>query len=293
MNESKGREIRSVTIVGLIVNIVLSVIKFIAGYVGNSRAVIADAVHSLSDCTTDIAIIVGSKFWLRPPDDDHQHGHARIETVVTLFIGIVLLLVGIGVGWSAFITIREKHTSPVGWSAAVAAGISIVLKEILYRWTVKHGRKLKSPSLYANAWHHRSDALSSIPTLLAVVGSILLPEWTLLDHIGAVVVSIFIIQAAMKIIWPGLMEFIDAAAPAEVCEEIISICLNTEEVRQAHKLRTRYVGIGIQVDIHIEVDADMTVFEGHAVSGRVKEKILESVSDVVDVLIHIEPASAE
>ncbi len=293
MDDSKGKEIRSVTIVGLIVNLVLSIIKFVAGFFGHSRAVIADAVHSLSDCTTDMAVLIGSHYWLSPPDDDHQYGHGRIETIVTLFIGLVLLAAGIGLGWNSVSNIHEKHSSTPGWIAVLAAAISIITKEILYRWTIKAGRRLKSSSLSANAWHHRSDALSSIPTLLAVTGSILLPSWSFLDHMGAIIVSIFIIQAAIKIIWPGLKEFIDAAAPPEVCDEIISTCMGFEEVRQVHKLRTRYVGVGIQVDIHIEVDGNLTITEGHAISGKVKYKVLENVSDVMDVLIHIEPASPE
>jgi cation diffusion facilitator family transporter len=281
--------IRKVTWTGLFVNLALSMLKFAAGFWGHSQAVIADALHSFSDSTTDIAVIIGSYFWSKPPDDTHQHGHHRVETIVTFFIGFILLLAGIGIGWNAIITLHEMDTRPPGWIAAMAAAISIIVKEIIYRWTSRASKRVKSTALAANAWHHRLDAISSIPTLIAVTGAILMPEWSFLDHAGAIIVSIFIVQAAIRILWPIFRGILDVAAPEEICKQIEAICLDHEAVKEVHKIRTRHIGMNLQADLHIIVDSSTTVFDGHHISGGVKDKILKNVPAVIDVLIHIEP----
>jgi cation diffusion facilitator family transporter len=202
-------------------NIGLSVLKFAAGYFGRSQALIADAIHSLTDTTTDVAVIAGSHYWSRPPDENHPYGHRRLETLVTAFIGIMLVAAGIGVGWEAISTLHKKQAAPPGWIAFYAAMASMVTKEILYRWTAAAGKKIKSPALAANAWHHRTDAISSLPVLIAVGGALIFPSWSFLDRVGAVIVSIFILHAAMKIIWPAVSELIDAGAPEEIQKKII------------------------------------------------------------------------
>lgn len=285
--------IRKVTWTGLAVNLALSVLKFAAGLFGHSQAVMADALHSFSDSTTDIAVIVGSYFWHRPPDDTHQHGHHRLETSVTFFIGVILLLAGIGIGWNAIITLHETDTQTPGWIAAMAAAVSIAVKEIIYRWTSRISKQVKSTALAANAWHHRLDAISSIPTLIAVTGAIIVPSWSFLDHAGAIIVSIFIVQAAIRILWPLFREILDVAAPKELCKEIESISLGHHAVKSVHKIRTRYIGVNLQADLHIIVDGATTVFDGHHISGAVKSRILKNIPDVVDVLIHIEPKEGE
>ncbi len=281
--------IRKVTWTGLFVNLALSMLKFAAGFWGHSQAVIADALHSFSDSTTDIAVIIGSYFWSKPPDDTHQHGHHRVETIVTFFIGFILLLAGIGIGWNAIITLHKTNPRPPGWIAAIAAAISIIVKEIIYRWTSRASKRVKSTALAANAWHHRLDAISSIPILIAVTGAILMPAWAFLDHAGAIIVSIFIVQAAIRILWPIFREILDVAAPKKICKQIETICLDHEAVKEVHKIRTRYIGMNLQADLHIIVDGATTVFDGHHISGSVKDKILKKVSTVIDVLIHIEP----
>ncbi len=289
---SGQKEVRRVTWIGLGFNLVLSAGKFAAGTLGASQAVVADAIHSLSDCVTDLVVIVGSYFWFQPPDSDHQHGHHRIESAVTMFIGAALFAVGVGIAWEAIQALQKIDTprSP-GWIAAVAAAISIFAKEILYRWTVNTGKRIKSPAMIANAWHHRSDALSSIPTLAAVSGAILFPAWAFLDHVGAALVSVFIMQTAMVIIWPAVREFMDLAAPEAICRRIRTICLTHDHVRHVHRIRTRYIGLSIQCDLHILVDGGMTVSDGHHIAGVVKNLILSSIPDVIDVLIHVEPFS--
>jgi len=285
-----GPIIRRVTLVGLIANLLLSVFKFIGGVLGCSQAVVADAVHSLSDSATDIAVIIGSHFWSKPADDDHPYGHQRIETVVTIFIGIVLLLAGSGIAWEAVVALREADDKgPPGLIAAIAALASILLKEALYQWTIRVGRTVKSPALIANAWHHRLDAFSSIPALLAVGGAILFPTWTFLDHVGALVVSMLILFAAIQIIWPGIGELIDAGASQEVCEALKAKAGSIGAVKDVHDVRTRYVSGGMLVDLHIVVDGGITVRKGHRIADQVRDLLLESRYDVMDVVVHVDP----
>jgi cation diffusion facilitator family transporter len=284
------RELRRVTWVGLLANLFLSSLKFVGGIFGASQAVVADAVHSLSDSTTDVAILIGIRYWSKPPDEDHPYGHRRIETLVTITIGLLLVGVAAGLAYNALVNLQEKHSSGPNWIAFVAAAVSIVCKEFLYHWTVAAGRRHKSPAVIANAWHHRSDALSSIPVAMAVLGAALYPAWIFLDHVGAVVVTIFILQAAWKIMWPALKEIVDAGASERDCEQIKTVALGVEGVKDVHAIRARYLGSGLQADLHILVDGDKTVREGHDLSEKVKELLLANGPDVVDVVVHLEPA---
>ena len=289
LNALREADVRKVTWVGLIVNIVLAGIKFAAGYFGRSQALIADAIHSLTDTTTDVAVIAGSHFWSRPPDENHPYGHRRLETLVTVFIGLMLAAAGIGIGWDAISALHEKDTTPPGWIALVAAMVSIITKEILYRWTAVAGKKIKSPALAANAWHHRTDAFSSIPVLIAVGGALIYPSWSFLDLVGAVVVSIFVMHAALKITWPGISELIDAGAPQDVQKKIIEIACNNPGVHEVHKVRTRYISTSILVDMHIVVDGSISVRQGHAIADEVEDHIIDGISNVLGVVIHVDP----
>ena len=286
---SKERIVRKVTWIGLFVNLVLAAIKFAAGIFGRSQALVADAIHSLTDLTTDIAVIAGSHYWSRPPDENHPYGHRRLETLVTVFIGVMLIAAGIGIGWKAISTLQEKQAGPPGWIAVLAALASIVCKESIYRWTAITGRRVKSTALAANAWHHRTDALSSLPVLIAVAGARIFPSWSFLDRVGAVVVSIFILHASIKIIWPGLSELIDVGAPTETRKKIRDIALKNEGVLQVHDIRTRYISSSIQVDLHIVVEGLLTVREGHDIADDVKARIIDAIPEVLDVVVHVDP----
>ena len=292
LKTSRETVVRKVTWIGLLINITLACIKFAAGYFGRSQALIADAIHSLTDTTTDFAVIAGSHFWSRPPDESHPYGHQRLETLVTVFIGLMLAAAGIGIGWDAVATLREKDSTPPGWIALFAAMISILTKEVLYRWTTTAGKKIKSPALAANAWHHRTDAISSIPVLFAVGGALIFPSWSFLDLVGAVVVSIFVMHAAMKIIWPGVSELIDAGAPKDIQKKIADIACNNQGVQEAHKVRTRYISTSILVDMHIVVDGSISVRDGHAIADAVEYKIIDSIPNVLDVVVHVDPSDA-
>jgi cation diffusion facilitator family transporter len=287
---ARERYVRKVTWIGLLTNIGLSGLKFAAGYFGRSQALIADAIHSLTDTTTDIAIIAGSHYWSRPADEDHPYGHRRLETLVTAFIGIMLVAAGIGIGWEAISTLHKKQAVAPGWIAFYAAMASIVVKEVLYRWTAAVGKKIKSPALGANAWHHRTDAISSLPVLIAVGGALIFPTWSFLDRVGAVIVSIFILHAALKIIWPAVSELIDAGVPEEIQNKIMGIASNTMGVREVHAIRSRYISSSIQIDLHIVVDGNISVRAGHTIADSVEGNIIGGIPEVLEVIVHVDPS---
>ncbi len=289
MGERGNGSVRQVTLVGLLLNLGLCAVKFVAGTLGHSRAVVADAVHSLSDLTTDIAVLAGSAVWDKPPDAGHPYGHRRFETMVALFVGGMLGLAGLGLGWNALTAFRTPSAHTPGAIALVAALISILTKELLYRWTLRCGKRVGSIALEANAHHHRSDALSSIPTALAVAVARLGPSWLFLDAVGAVVVSLFILYSAWKIMLPGMMELTDFAAPENVRQRISKIAEGIQGVHEVHNIRTRYVAAHLQIDLHVLVDPSMTVARGHAIGSEVKHRLIEKGPNVFDVIVHLEP----
>lgn len=283
-------EIRRITWIGLIANIILAGLKLTVGVLGSSQAVVADAVHSISDMTTDVAVLVGVRFWSPPADECHPYGHRRIESIVTVGIGVALAAVGFAIAYKGIATVRNMDIVQPRWIAFAGAMISIVTKEVLYRWTIAVGRRTRSSALCANAWHHRSDALSSIPAALAVALAALNPAWSFVDHIGAVIVALFIVHASWRIISPALAELSDKGAPAGTTSRICEVAAATEDVHDVHAVRTRRMGPGIFVDLHITVDGSMTVDRGHEVSETVKRNIIEQVADVIDVVVHLEPS---
>ena len=286
MSENYNCSVRRVTLVGLLVNLVLCAIKLVAGTLGHSRAVVADAVHSLSDLTTDIAVLAGSTVWDKPPDARHPYGHRRFETMVALFVGGMLALAGLGLGWNAVSSFREPPSAPPGSIAFIAALVSILSKELLYRWTLRCGKCVGSIALEANAHHHRSDALSSIPTAIAVAAARLGPAWLFLDAVGAIVVSLFILYSAWKIMWPGMMELTDFAAPDSVQRRIAE---GIPGVHEVHNIRTRYVAARLQIDLHVLVAPTMTVARGHDIASEVRDHLIEKGPNVFDVIVHLEP----
>jgi cation diffusion facilitator family transporter len=285
--------VRRVTWLGLGANLALAGLKFAAGFAGRSQALVADGVHSVSDSSTDLAILVGVRYWCAPADASHPHGHRRIETLITLAIAVVLAAVAVGLAYDSLASYAEPHKVPPGWIALVAAAVSVLVKEAMYRWTASVGRRARSGALLANAWHHRSDALSSVPVIVAVIGARIEPGWWFLDHVAAVVVAVFILSAAWKIGWPAAKELVDAGAPQKVRAEIERIARSVEPVCHVHAVRTRYVGPGVVVDLHVKVDGALTVREGHDVSEQVKGRLLAEGPDLVDVVVHLEPCDEE
>ena len=290
----ENRTIRRVTYVGMMINAVLAFIKITVGGMAHSSAVVADGVHSLSDMFTDAAIIAGSRYWAKPADSGHPHGHRRIETAVTLIIGLTLATVAFNMAWRAVTSIHAGEHHTPGRIAMVVAIISIIVKEFLYRWTIHAGHRIHSMPLVANAWHHRSDAWSSIPAAAAAGLATLGEGWGFIDHVGAIAVAIIVLHAAMKISWPAAQQLLDSAGPRETVEDITRIARLTDGVRDAHRVRTRYVGgTRLSADLHVLVDGDLSVTEGHNIATAVRERLIEKRQDIVDVVVHTEPFTSE
>jgi cation diffusion facilitator family transporter len=287
--DHSSRQVRRVTLIGLVLNLLLAAGKGTIGLLVASQSLVADAVHSLSDSVTDIAVLVGVRFWSAPPDECHPHGHGRIETLITFFIGLSLAAVALGITYHALDSMRETHPAAPGWLAFYAALVSIAAKEWLYRITIRTGREVGSSALVANAWHHRSDALSSVPVALAVLAGRIFPGFVFLDHIAAVLVSALLLKAAFSISLPSFRRLVDAGVTPEVREHIETTVLETSGVRGLHALRTRHIGSGFSVDLHIQVAPDITVFAGHEIAGAVKARLLKAGLGIEDVLIHVEP----
>ena len=288
-SRERMRQTREITWIGVFINLGLAAVKFAAGILGSSQAVIADAVHSLSDLGTDFAVILGVRYWSAPPDEDHPYGHLRIEALITVLIGLALAGVALGLGYKALTTIRMPHPRPTSWIALIGPAVSIVLKEGLYRRTIRVGKQVRSQALVANAWHHRSDALSSLPALIAVSVAAVHPAWSFFDHAGAVLISLFILKVAWDIVRPSISELTDGGASKEDRERIRGHALGVPGVKAAHKIRTRQFGGNLSVDLHILVDPEMSVRKGHAISEEVKRVLIRNGPDILDVVVHLEP----
>lgn len=280
---------RRLSVLALCINATLSLLKIIAGHFGSSQAVAADGVHSLSDCATDIILIIGVKYWSKPPDENHPYGHKRIETIISIVVGLALVAAAVGLGANAVSTFNAPPDSPPTMVAFAAALVSIFVKELLYQHTVKVGKKIKSNALQANAWHQRSDALSSVPVALSVVAVWVFPGFNFIDNVGAILVSMFILHAAWQIVRPNLGQLADESASKETVEQIEFIARGVAGVEDIHALRTRRVGADVFVDLHVLVDKSMTIEQGHTIAGVVKQTLKESNDTIEDVLVHIEP----
>jgi cation diffusion facilitator family transporter len=291
-SDNNNRIVRKVTWVGAVLNVILSAVKIAVGVAASSQALIADGFHSLSDLITDGAVIIGSRFWSEKSDEKHPYGHHRIETMVSLVIALILAVVACGIGLEAISSMQEKHITPPGIAAFFVALISIVSKEILYRWTLKKGKKIGSMALVSNAWHHRSDALSSLPVAIAVAASFYFPDLTYLDHIAAVIVSAMLLKAAFNIAAPCLNQIMDSQGDRHLKEILDELQKSDEKICEFHKIRSRSSGSSIFVDLHMLVDPSMTVLDSHALTKVVEHKLKDHNSRIVDVTIHVEPAKS-
>lgn len=276
--EIRKRKIYRVTFVGFVVNLVLSLLKLAAGIAGRSGAMVADAVHSFSDLATDVVVIVFARISAKPRDDGHDYGHGKYETLATIIISLALGIVGAGILAGSIRAIRVVVDGGLlprpGLIALVAAGVSIAVKEILYRYTVREGRAVDSPSVVANAWHHRSDALSSLGTLVGIACAYFLGQkWRIADPIAALVVAVFIFKVAFDLIRTGLDELLERSLPADVEEEILRIVTAFPEVREPHNLRTRRIGAAIAVEVHVRMDGAMTVARSHALTVDIERRL--------------------
>lgn len=291
---SREKSIYRVTWIGSLVNFLLMAFKFVAGIVGHSSALVADAVHSLSDFATDIVVIVFVRISGKPEDEDHRYGHGKYETLATAIIGLALFAVGIGllVGGATKVAdvINGEILPAPNMIALIAAAVSIVSKEILYRYTVRVGKNFNSQAVVANAWHHRSDAFSSIGTLVGVGGAIFLGEkWRILDPIAAIVVSAFIIKVAIDLIKPCIDELLERSLPAETEKQILDIITSFPEVSSPHHLRTRRIGNHIAIEVHIRMDGQISLEDAHTVATEVERCLKEKFGPDTHIGIHMEP----
>ena len=286
--EQVGAGIR-VTWIGSIVNLLLVAFKLWAGVAARSQALIADGVHSLSDLFSDFVVLLGLVWGHKHEDEDHPYGHARIETISSMIVGMLLILVGIWIVYTAIRSIYLHETARPSLFAIWAAVISIVLKEAMFWWTIIIGRRLRSMALIGNAWHHRTDALSSVAVLIGVGAVYMNPSWHLADAIAAIVVTFFVVKVGASLTWQALKELSDAAPDRTVLKEIALRALQIEGVREVHDLRARHSGSQIFVELHIVVDPHITVRDGHAIAATVKHYLLNDFTDVTRVIIHVDP----
>lgn len=278
-----------VTLIGSLVNILLVILKLWAGYLSRSQALIADGIHSLSDLFSDIVVYFGLRWAGMHEDHNHPYGHGRIETMSSLVVGLLLILIGIGIGYEAITSLYDHEVSTPGPFALYVAIASVVLKEILFWFTLSVGKRLKSLALVGNAWHHRSDSFSSLAVLVGVGATYIDPGWYLADTLAAMVVIYFVVKIGVNLIWTALKELTDTAPDTEVLSAIHDSGASVDGVHEVHDLRARYSGSQIFVEMHIVIDGDLTVREGHAISRVVRDKILNEFADVTRVITHIDP----
>lgn len=293
--EIRQKEIVKVTLIGTVINAILIVLKFAAGILGNSAAMVADGVHSLSDFLTDFVVIVMLKISSKPSDEDHDFGHGKYETLATTIIGLLLILVGGGILYSGaskifgFIINNENLDSP-GWLAFGAALTSILLKEGIYQYTIAKSKNLNSEALIANAWHHRSDALSSIGTAVGIGAACLLGNtWAILDPLAAIIVSFFIFKVAIQLIKSSVNQLLESSLPKEIEDQIAEIVNSYPGVTEMHDLRTRQVGVNYAITMHVRMDGNISLYESHEKVDLIEKDLKEKFGHQTIISIHVEP----
>jgi cation diffusion facilitator family transporter len=286
------REIRRVTLVGSAVDLALGIIKILVGIIGSSQALLADGIHSLSDLATDFMVLFAAKHASRDADEEHPYGHGRFETVATVALGVALVLVAIGIAYDAIrrLFAPELLLHP-GVLALIVAAISILSKEAIYHYSMVIARKYRSKMLRANAWHSRTDAISSVIVFIGVLGSMAGLEY--LDAIAAVGVALMIIKIGWDLSWHSIRELVDTALDPEDVEHIRDMIMSVDGVLAMHMLRTRRMGSDSLVDVHIQVDSHVSVSEGHQISEAVRQKLIGEIEHVADVMVHIDPEDDE
>ena len=294
-NETNNtKQVCRVTLLGSVVNFLLLALKFVAGIAGNSAAMIADAVHSLSDFVTDIIVILFVRISAKPQDEGHDYGHGKFETLATTIIGAILFMVGVGIMLNSIGSIidvcRGQELKAPSMLALIAAIISIIAKEGLYQYTIHKGRTLNSSAVIANAWHHRSDAFSSIGTLVGISGAMFLGvRWRVLDPIAALVVGIFIVRVSIMLVKPCIDELLEKSLPQETEERILDIILSHPEVSAPHNLRTRRIGNSIAIEVHIRMNGLITLNEAHRITQMIEVALKREFGQCTHIGIHMEP----
>jgi len=291
---TRAKEIYQVTLVGSAGNVALLTFKFIAGVLGHSSAMIADAVHSLSDFITDLIVLVFVRISSKPQDSSHDYGHGKFETIASFVIGLALVAAATGIifsgGMKLWSWLQGVELEAPGWLALWAALLSIVVKELLYQYTLRVGRRLDSQAVVANAWHHRSDALSSIGTAIGIGGAILLGQrWTVLDPLASILVGFLLVKVAVELLSSSVGELTECSLPAETEEEILRLICQFSDVRQPHNLRTRRIGNHIAIEVHVRMDGGVSLWNAHERATDIEHRLKERFGPETHVTIHMEP----
>lgn len=291
---SREKEIYKVTLIGSAGNAMLLIFKFVAGILGNSSAMIADAVHSLSDFVTDLLVLVFVSISAKPQDESHDYGHGKFETIASFLIGLALVAAAIGIIVSGMMKLWDwwggAQLEPPGWIAFWAAMLSILIKELLYQYTARRGRVLDSQVMIANAWHHRSDALSSIGAALGIGLAIWLGQrWTVLDPVASVVVGLMLVKVAYELLKMTMGELTEQSLPAETEQEIEQIIHSFPDVREPHNLRTRRIGNRIAIEAHVRMDGQLPLNTVHERATTIERKLKERFGQKTHVTLHMEP----
>lgn len=290
----REKEIDKVTLAGSLVNIALTALKFAVGFAGRSSAMVADAIHSLSDLVTDAVVLIFVHIGSKPADKEYDYGRGKFETLASAIVGIALLLVAGGVLYNGTVKIiawlKGADLPKPGSIALWGAIATIVLKEITYRYTLNKGRQLHSPALEANAWHHRSDALSSLATLVGIGGAILLgARWAVLDPLASIVVGCFIVRVSWMLLRNSFLDLMEVSLPEEIEEEILSIVSSFPDVSDPHNLKTRRIGGHYAIEIHIRMDGGTSLLESHSRAHDIEQALRERFGADTHITIHVEP----
>ena len=291
---TREKEIYKVTMIGSVGNMLLVIFKFVAGIVGHSSAMVADAVHSLSDFVTDIVVMVFVNISAKPQDRSHEYGHGKFETIASFLVGLALLMAAIGIVVTGVLKLTEwwngEALKAPGWVALWAALLSIVVKELLYQYTAFMGRRLESPLMLANAWHHRSDSLSSIGAAIGIGGAILLGQrWTVLDPLASIIVGLMLVKVAYDLLNTSMGELTESALPEETEREIIDIIRSFDDVSEPHNLRTRRIGSRIAIEVHVRMDGRLPLDVVHERATTIERKLKERFGADTHVALHMEP----
>lgn len=288
---ARSAQTQRVAVIGALVNLVLSAVKLIVGTLANSAALIADGIHSVSDLLSDALVWVAARHAGHEPDEEHPYGHGRFETAATLGLGVLLVLVALGIVWDAVAGAFHHEEATPGILAIYAAVFSILANEGLYWYTLAVSKKVKSEMLRANAWHHRTDAISSIVVLIGVAGAIM--GWPYLDSLAAVIVGVMVAKIGWDLGWDAMQELVDASLDEETVRKATKAIESVDGVRSIHMLRTRRHGHEAAADVHVQVSPRISVSEGHMISQVVEDRLKDSVDEITDVTVHIDPEDDE
>ena len=285
--DERQKKIQSITLWGVLVNIFLMAIKLISGIFIRSSALIADGLHSFSDLTTDFVVLVGARLSHRPPDETHPYGHSKLETIACQLIALVLLVISFGIIWSSGVSIYRREYNYPGYMILIVAVISVISKELIFFMTRRISVITRSTALYANAWHHRSDSLSSVAVLIGGVVSLF--GWGYADKVAAIVVGFMILGVACKIYYESLIELSEHSADRESIQKIEKVLAEEKEISTWHALRTRKLGAELFIDVHVLVDPCLSVVESHDISVKIEERIKKELPKPSNILVHVEP----